>query len=52
MIARELGHAYDRPSLTHKQVKFIWDKYEENGDVNNKWNLEGCLQALTQQEAE
>ena len=34
-IARLLGQLFNRPTLSHQQVKFIYDKYLETKGVDN-----------------
>lgn len=40
-IARDLGEKYQRPSLSHQTVKFIIDKFDQTGKVDNDWSDKG-----------
>ena len=40
-IAQTLGQKHNRPSLCHKTVKLVIDKFEQTGGVNNAWSDKG-----------
>lgn len=51
-IARIVGNLYNRPTLTHQQVKYIFDKYSERGSVENFWNQDGRPKVLSPEQVE
>ena len=51
-IARIVGGIYNRPTLSHKQVKYVYDKYLETNSVDNIWNSEGRPRSLTAQQVD
>lgn len=50
--AKEVAGLYDRPSLSHKTVKDVYNKYLTNGDVENQWNMLGRPTILDEEERE
>jgi transposase len=51
-VAKEARSLYNRPTLHHKTVKLIWERYLESGSVDNKWNPEGRPKVLSEMEEE
>ena len=49
-IAKEIAEEYDRPSITHKEVKRIIEKDEKTGDVQNSWAKIGRRRTITDEE--
>ena len=45
--ARVVGEEYNRPSLSHQEVKKIWQKYQETRSVENFWNENGCPSVMS-----
>ena len=50
--AEEVGRLYNRPTLSHTTVKSIWEKYQQNGTVQNHWNTKGRPLKLEEEDLE
>ena len=39
--ARNVANEYHRPTLSHKQVKYVWTKFQNTQGVTNNWSDQG-----------
>lgn len=45
-VAKEVGAAYNRPTLSKDSVKAVYEKYLEKNSVDNQWSSQGRPQLL------
>ncbi|KAL4467285.1 hypothetical protein ABPG72_016879 [Tetrahymena utriculariae] len=50
--AKEVGERFNRTSINHKQVSKIWEKYQQFGNVDNRWSSDGRPRAMNEEETQ
>jgi len=49
-IARIIGQRFNRPSITHGTVSYVWNNYLRFQNLQNHWNLYGRPRILSQRD--
>jgi hypothetical protein len=46
-VARRCRQLFNRPTISHQTVRYVWEKYQNSGEIGNQWSDHGRPTKLT-----